>query len=109
AHQRTHEPALRLPLFAEEKQVMTGKQADVDFRNDRVLVADDAWKEFRAGRQHAEEVVANLLLDRLRRPATGAKFLERGRTCGGGHSNDSPLIRSVWRGGDNLIVAGRQC
>ena len=35
SRQQAHQPALRLPLLAEEKQVVLGDQPEVDLGNDR--------------------------------------------------------------------------
>ena len=45
--QQPHQPALGLALLAQEQQVVLGDQADVDLRNHRVVVADDAGKQLR--------------------------------------------------------------
>ena len=45
-----HQPALGLPLLAQEQHVVPGDQRQVDLGNDRVFVADDAGKQlFAAG------------------------------------------------------------
>ena len=93
ADQRAHQPALGLALFAEEEQVVPGEQGEVDLGNDGVFVADDAGEEFFAGLQHAEEVVADLLLDGLGHPAAGAEFSQGARAAGNGHGDGSPLNR----------------
>ena len=77
---------------------MPGQQGDVDLGNDRVVVADDAGEQLLAGAEHAQEVVADLLLDRPGRPAAVAEFLERGRTDGVGHDGSSPLNRIAGAG-----------
>ena len=41
-HQEPHEPALGLPFLAQEQHVVPGDQGDIDLRNHRVFVADDA-------------------------------------------------------------------
>ena len=63
ADERAHETAFRLAFFAEEEHVVAGDQGEVDFGNDRVVVADDAGEEFLAGLEHAEEIVADFLFD----------------------------------------------
>ncbi len=77
--QQPHQPALALTLGAEKEQVVAGDQAQVDLRDDRLVVADDAGEEFLAGGEHAHEVVVDLPLDRLGLPAALAKFFEVGR------------------------------
>ena len=52
-HQRPHQPALGLPLFAQEQHVVLGDQGQVDFRNHGVFVADDAGKQLVALAEHA--------------------------------------------------------
>ena len=55
---------------------MPGDQGDVDLGNDGVFVADDAGEQLLAGLQHAQEVVADFVLDRLRLPAAVAQDRE---------------------------------
>ena len=40
-HQGPHQAAFRLPLLSQEKKIMPCQQCDADFRNDRVLIAND--------------------------------------------------------------------
>ena len=85
ADQRAHQPALGLALFAEEEQVVAGDQGEVDLGDDRVVVADDAGEQLVAALQHAQKVVANLLLDRFGNPAAVAQFFQVGRSHLGWH------------------------
>ena len=48
---------------------MSGEEGEVDLGQDGAVVADDAGKEVFAGGEHAQEVVADLVLDRLGHPA----------------------------------------
>src|SRR5690606_33005495 len=68
---------------ADEQHVVARQQREVHLRDDRMLVADDARKEFVAALQGGEKIVVNLLLDRLRPPAAVAKFAQRFRPSGG--------------------------
>jgi hypothetical protein len=79
ADEQTHQPALGLSLFAQEEQIMPGDQADVDLRNDRVVVADDPREELFAAAQHAQEVVVDFAFDRFRFPAALAQFPQSDR------------------------------
>ena len=58
---------------------MPGDQGQVDFGNDGVFVADDAGKQLLARVEHAQEIVADLLFDRLGNPAAGTQVFEGGR------------------------------
>ena len=78
ADQAAHQPALGLALFAQEEQVVAGDQGEVDLGNDRVVVADDAGEQLLALAEHAQEVVADLLLDGLGNPAAGPQVFEVG-------------------------------
>ena len=78
-----HQPALGLPLLAQEEQVVPGDQPEVDLRDDRVFVADDAGKEVLAMRQGLHEVIVNFPLDRLGNPTTFAEFQQVGRSGDG--------------------------
>ena len=62
---------------------MLGDQAEVDLRDDRVFVADDAGEEFLAAGEHAHEVVVNLPLDGLGLPAAVPELSERGGVLAG--------------------------
>ena len=44
-HERPHEAALGLPLFAEEQHVVGGEYRDADFGNHRVVVPDDTGEQ----------------------------------------------------------------
>jgi len=92
-HELPHQPALGLPLLAEEEHVVPGDQGDVDLGNHRVVVADDSGKEFVAILQHAEEVAADLLLDTAALPAARPQVRERGRQSLAGHTTCLPCDR----------------
>ena len=96
-----HQPALGLALLAEKEHVVAGEQGEVDLGNDGVLVADDAGKELLAGLQHSQEVIANLLFDRLRYPTARPQILERGGPYASGHV---PIVSACWK----IIVAAKK-
>ena len=54
--ERAHEPALGLPLFAQEEKVVSGDQSEVDLWNDRVVVADDSGKSWSPRRSIARKL-----------------------------------------------------
>ena len=86
ADERPHQPALGLPLLAEEEHVVPGEQREVDLGDDGVVVADDAGKQLLAAGQGGEEVVVDFVLDGFRLPAALAKLAEvrgfrRDSTC----------------------------
>ena len=62
-----HQPALALPLLAQEQHVVLGDQAQVDLGDDRVFVADDAGKQLLALAEHPHEIVVDFPLHRLGR------------------------------------------
>ncbi len=45
ADQASHEPTFRLSFFSEKQHVMPSKQSDIDLGDDRIVVADNAWKK----------------------------------------------------------------
>ena len=57
--------AARLPFLTQKEHVVAGQQRDVDFGNNRVFKANDAWIKILAGRKHLNKVVVDLLFDRL--------------------------------------------
>ena len=89
-HELPHQPALGLPLLAEEEHVVPGDQGDVDLGNHRVVVADDSGKEFVAILQHAEKVAADLILDTAALPAARPQVRKRGRQSLAGHTTCLP-------------------
>ena len=78
SRQQAHQPALRLPLLAEEKQVVLGDQSEVDLGNDRAVVADDAGKEVFARGEHADEIVVDFAFNGLR---SASRFREVLAVC----------------------------
>ena len=74
--QQPHQPALGLPLLAQEQHVVLGDQGQVDLGDDRVLIADDAREQLVAPGQGRHEIVVNLLLDRLGTPAAGTQLAD---------------------------------
>ena len=78
-HERPHQAALALAFFAEEEHVVAGEQGEVDFGDDRAVVADDAGKQLVAAGQRGEEVVVDFAFDGFRLPAALAQLAESGR------------------------------
>ena len=78
SHQRPHQPAFGLPLFAQKQHVVLGDQGQVDLGNDRVLVADDAGKQLFVCGQPSHEVIVDLALDGFGDPAALASSLQVG-------------------------------
>ena len=92
ADQHAGHPRLGLAPLAEEDQVLTAEDGVLDLGDDRVVVADDAGQECLAAPQARDEIVTQLLLDRLALPAAVSELPdgpctghERSRSlCGGG-------------------------
>ncbi len=61
---------------------MLGEDGDIQFRNDGVVVADDAGIQLFTGLELGDEVVVNFLLNGFGTPAAGPQFGQRG---GAGH------------------------
>ncbi len=80
--QQAHQPALGLPLLAEKEHVVPGQQGQIDFRDDRVVVANDSRVQFVTRGQHAHEVVVHFVLDRFGHPAGPVQFTECRRKGG---------------------------
>jgi hypothetical protein len=78
-HERPHQAAFALPLFAEKEHVVTGEQGEVRLGNDRAVVADDPRKQLLAAGQRREKVVVDFAFDGFRPPAALAKLAEVGR------------------------------
>lgn len=74
SNEAPHQSTLGLALFTEEEQIMTCQDRDHKFGNDRLIVTDDAWKEFVTVLQSGEEVIAEFVLDGLRLPTTGTQL-----------------------------------
>jgi hypothetical protein len=81
-HHQPHQPALGLPLFAEEQQVVLRQDGDIQLGDDRVVVADDAGIKFLAGLQLGQKIVVNLLFDAFGLPAAIAQLGKRRRLDG---------------------------
>jgi hypothetical protein len=79
AHQEPRHPRLGLAALAEEDDVLAGEDGVLDLREHAVLVADDAGEQRLAVAQARDQVVAQLLLDRLRRVSAVAELLDRSR------------------------------
>ena len=81
-HQRTEDPRLRLPAFAEQDQILTGEQRVLQLRQHRVVVADDARKQRFAGTQLFDQVFSQFGLDRQHAVAGRLQFPKgRGSFC----------------------------
>jgi len=77
--QAAQDPALRLAAEAEQDEIVSGQNRVDELGDDRLVVPDDAGKERLAPLQLANQVVADLLPDRPRRPAgVLAEIAERG-------------------------------
>jgi hypothetical protein len=85
---QTHQPTLGLSLLAEEKHVVLGENRDVEFWDDRVVVADDAGVEIFAGLELGDEVVVDFLLNRFGAPTAGSQL---GQRDGAGHRGSAHL------------------
>ena len=83
ARQEPHQPALRLAFLAQEQKVVARDQADIDFRDNRVLVTDDPREKLLAVAEHAHEIVVDLPLDGAGNPTAFAKLAQ-----GGGSRDD---------------------
>ena len=57
---------------------MPGDQGEIDLRDHRVVVADDAGKQLFAAGQHAHEVVVDFVFDGFRDPAAVAQLVQVG-------------------------------
>ena len=80
--QRSQDTALGLPAQSQQDEVVLREDGVHHLRNDRVLVAHDAGKEFLSRFQHAHQVLAHLVLDGARvfpgrRPLGLSEFTER--------------------------------
>src|SRR6185312_5428657 len=80
ADQHARHARLGLAALAEEDQVLAAEDGVLDLRDDGVVVADDAGQERLAAPQARDEVVAQLLLDRLALPAAGLELPDGSRT-----------------------------
>ena len=85
ADQEPHQPAFGLPLLAQEEQIVPGDQAEVDLRDDGVVVSDDAGEEFLAPAEHPDEIVVDFAFDRPGDPAAGAQLPQVRRFGDRGH------------------------
>ena len=75
--QHSRHPRLRLPALPEKDEIVPGQDRVLDRRHDRVLEADDPRQERAALGHSCEQIASELLLDRARVPAVGAKPAER--------------------------------
>src|SRR5207248_5520122 len=81
ADEQTRHARLRLPALAEEHDVLAGEDRVLDLREDALLVADDPREDRLAALEPADQVVAQLLLDR-RRLVPAVPELSDGRRLG---------------------------
>ena len=80
AHERAHDPALRLAALAEHDDVVAGDDRVGELGQDRVVVAHDAGEQLLAGAEAGQEVAAHLLLDRFALVPAGAQLGDRLRS-----------------------------
>ena len=73
---------LGLSSLAEEDDVLAGEERVLDRREDGLVVADDAREGGSPGARRADEVGAQLLLDRPRLPARVAQLSDRAGEAG---------------------------
>src|SRR5206468_6558741 len=82
--QETRHPGFGLAALAQEDDVLAGEDRVLDLRQHAFLVADDAPEESRALLEPRDQVVAQLLLHRLRliparsQPAARSRFAHSG-------------------------------
>src|SRR5262249_57489891 len=77
ADEQPRDARLGLAPLAEEDHVLAAEDRVLDLRDDGVVVADDAGQEPFVLAQSRNQVVAQLLLDRLSRPAALPKLSDR--------------------------------
>src|SRR5438552_2789714 len=70
---------LGLAALAEENDVLAREDRVLDLRHDALLVAHDPGEERLPAPEARDQVVAQLLLDRLRLPAAGPELADRAR------------------------------
>ena len=73
---RSHQAAFGLSFFAEEQHVVRRQQGNVYFRDDCMIITDDAWIKFFTCGQHADEIVMNFLFNRFALPTGVNQFSE---------------------------------
>ena len=70
AHEAAENPRFRLAAEAQEDEIVPGEQGVHQAGDDGGVVADDAGKQLLTGAEHADQIVAHLVLDGLR-PVAG--------------------------------------
>ena len=78
--ERADHARLRLAALAEEDHVVAGDERVLELREDRLLVADDAFDELASLGDAYQRVLAHLFLDGPRHPPAGPQLAERSRT-----------------------------
>src|SRR5262245_27908019 len=77
ADEESRDAGLRLAALAEEDDVLAAEDGVLDLRDDRLVVADDAGQERSTAPELRDEIVAQLLLDRLASPTTRLQLADR--------------------------------
>src|SRR3989449_4951700 len=88
AHQQPRDARLGLAALAEKNDVLPGQDRVLDLRHDGVVVADDPGQEGVALPEPGDQIVAQLLLDRLALPASSPEITDRVSV---GHERSAPL------------------
>ncbi len=101
--EQPRDPRLGLAALTEQHDVLAAQHGVLDLGDHRLVVADDAGQEGLAPAQPGDEVVAHLLLDRLRRVAAVTKLSDRPWL---GHEG---IVVTMRRDPQTVNLAGPRC